>query len=129
MLLLALAALGTSGCTTFSVPGTAHEDARNFGPRHFGHAHEPERQPDSMADGLIAFYQRNMRAPTLPGHGCPFHPSCSEYGREAYRRYGVLGGTVLTVDRLLIRSHVYSDDYYPTHCDGDRCPRRYDPVP
>ncbi|MGM0558189.1 MAG: membrane protein insertion efficiency factor YidD [Myxococcota bacterium] len=127
--LLALITFGASGCATFSVPDEPQENAGEFGPRHFGHSHSPDPGPESAAEGLIAFYQRNMRAPTLPDYGCPFHPSCSEYGRQAYHRYGLVGGTVLTIDRLLIRSHLYADDYYPIHCDDDRCPRRYDPVP
>jgi hypothetical protein len=121
----------SGGCATYDAP-VDERSTRSFGPAQFGHDHRSVRTHDSadgVAEGLIVFYQRHMRAPTMPGHGCPFHPSCSEYARHAYQRYGIFGGTVLSFDRLLIRSHLYSDDYYPTHCDEDRCPRRHDPVP
>lgn len=37
---------------------------------------------------------------------CRFQPSCSEYGLEAYRRYGFLRATAKTVWRLL-RCHPF----------------------
>jgi len=79
------------------------------------------------ADGLIAIYQRYLRAPTLPGAGCRFHPSCSVYARQAVRRYGVLG-LVLAFDRLILRAHGFSDDAYLSDCVQGR-PRRHDPIP
>jgi uncharacterized protein len=32
---------------------------------------------------------------------CKYHPSCSQYALDAFRRYGVARGAVLTVWRLL----------------------------
>jgi uncharacterized protein len=32
---------------------------------------------------------------------CKYHPSCSQYAVDAFRRYGVARGAVLTVWRLL----------------------------
>jgi putative component of membrane protein insertase Oxa1/YidC/SpoIIIJ protein YidD len=32
--------------------------------------------------------------------GCPFEPSCSEYGHLAYQRYGFLTATRRTLSRL-----------------------------
>lgn len=31
---------------------------------------------------------------------CRFHPSCSEYSKQAFRKYGVVKGTTLTVGRI-----------------------------
>jgi putative component of membrane protein insertase Oxa1/YidC/SpoIIIJ protein YidD len=78
-------------------------------------------------DGLIAIYQRYLRGPDVPGGGCPFHPSCSSFGRIAVQRYGVLG-LVLIVDRLFIREHPLAASAYPVYCDGRRA-RFDDPVP
>lgn len=32
---------------------------------------------------------------------CPMHPSCSEYSRKAFEKYGASKGWVMTVDRLI----------------------------
>lgn len=39
---------------------------------------------------------------------CRFHPTCSEYGAEAFRRYGLLKGFALTSKRLA-RCHPWND--------------------
>ncbi|MDR3352729.1 MAG: membrane protein insertion efficiency factor YidD [Zoogloeaceae bacterium] len=62
---------------------------------------------------LIRIYQYAF-SPFLGQH-CRFHPSCSEYAREALERYGVLRGGWLGVKRLC-RCH-------PWHPGG------FDPVP
>lgn len=38
-------------------------------------------------------------SPILP-KSCRYVPTCSEYSMEAYKRYGVVKGTVLTAWRL-----------------------------
>ncbi|ELY3981249.1 membrane protein insertion efficiency factor YidD [Cronobacter sakazakii] len=48
---------------------------------------------------LIRVYQRFI-SPLLGPH-CRFHPTCSQYGIEALRRFGVLKGSWLTVKRVL----------------------------
>lgn len=34
-------------------------------------------------------------------HACRFHPTCSQYTIEAYRRFGFLRGTYLATKRIL----------------------------
>ncbi|GAA0496373.1 membrane protein insertion efficiency factor YidD [Salinibacillus aidingensis] len=46
---------------------------------------------------------------------CRFQPTCSEYGLEAYKRFGAIKGTYLTVKRIL--------KCHPFHPGG------FDPVP
>lgn len=48
---------------------------------------------------LIKGYQK-LIGPLLPP-SCRFFPSCSEYGVQAYTRFGVLKGTAKTVWRIL----------------------------
>ncbi|WP_435928448.1 membrane protein insertion efficiency factor YidD [Dryocola sp. BD613] len=63
--------------------------------------------------GLIKVYQR-LISPLLGPH-CRFTPTCSHYGIEALRRFGVLKGSWLTVKRVL--------KCHPLNAGGD------DPVP
>jgi putative membrane protein insertion efficiency factor len=53
----------------------------------------------SLAALPIRAYQRFI-SPGLPRR-CKYHPSCSEYAVGAFRRYGVLRGSVLALWRLL----------------------------
>ena len=63
--------------------------------------------------GLISLYQL-MISPLL-GQRCRFHPTCSEYAKEAIAAYGVIRGAWLSAGRLA-RCH-------PWHEGG------FDPVP
>jgi len=49
--------------------------------------------------GLIRVYQLFI-SPLLGPH-CRFQPSCSQYGIEAIRRFGMLKGSWLTLKRVL----------------------------
>jgi putative membrane protein insertion efficiency factor len=48
--------------------------------------------------GLIRIYQYSI-SPLL-GPGCRYTPSCSQYGVEAFKKYGLVKGFVLTVKRF-----------------------------
>ncbi|XP_021888356.1 UPF0161 protein At3g09310 [Carica papaya] len=47
---------------------------------------------------LLQFYKREI-SPLMP-KSCRYIPTCSEYSMEAYKKYGVVKGTVLTAWRL-----------------------------
>ncbi|PYZ96260.1 membrane protein insertion efficiency factor YidD [Alteribacter lacisalsi] len=49
--------------------------------------------------GLIRFYQKYISRFTPPS--CRFYPTCSQYGIEAYQRFGVWKGTWLTIKRIV----------------------------
>jgi len=53
---------------------------------------------------IIRGYQRAV-SPYLP-RTCRFHPTCSEYAREAIDRFGAARGSWLAVKRLL-RCHPF----------------------
>lgn len=61
---------------------------------------------------IIKAYQIVI-SPILP-KSCRFYPTCSEYSKQAYERYGVFRGTWMMITRVL-RCH-------PFHPGG------YDPV-
>jgi uncharacterized protein len=52
-----------------------------------------------VAMGLLDFYKREI-SPLLP-KSCRFVPTCSEYARQAYKKYGTSKGFVLTAWRLM----------------------------
>lgn len=58
---------------------------------------------------LIIFYQRCISPFTPPS--CRFTPTCSEYARQAIRKYGPLKGMYLALKRLL-RCHPWGGSGY-----------------
>lgn len=56
---------------------------------------------------LITLYQKTLSpdhgpAKHLYPHGfCRFHPTCSQYGKEAFLKYGVIRGGTKTAWRIL----------------------------
>lgn len=58
---------------------------------------------------LIRCYQLTFSS--LVGQCCRFQPTCSEYAKEAYQRYGLIKGTRLTIWRLL-RCHPWAKGGY-----------------
>ena len=59
--------------------------------------------------GLIRFYQLAI-SPWL-GPSCRFTPTCSHYGLEAFKKYGVFKGFWLTVKRIA-RCHPWGGQGY-----------------
>ena len=47
---------------------------------------------------LIKIYQS---IPFSSHSACRFYPTCSEYSKQAYEKYGFFKGTKLTIKRLL----------------------------
>ncbi|TXC77150.1 membrane protein insertion efficiency factor YidD [Metabacillus litoralis] len=62
---------------------------------------------------LIRFYQKFISPITPPT--CRFYPTCSHYGLEAFKRFGVWKGLYLTIFRIM--------KCHPFHPGG------FDPVP
>jgi len=53
---------------------------------------------------LFKLYQ-NVLSPFI-GNSCRFYPSCSTYAIDAYKSFGILTGTSLTIKRL-VKCHPY----------------------
>ena len=53
----------------------------------------------SLVVAPVRLYQRAI-SPALPRR-CKYHPTCSQYAVDAFRRYGILRGAVLAAWRLL----------------------------
>ncbi len=52
-----------------------------------------------LAVYFLAFYQKYI-SPYLP-HSCRFYPSCSEYSRQAFEKYGFVKGLILSLKRIM----------------------------
>ncbi|MBC7216702.1 MAG: membrane protein insertion efficiency factor YidD [Candidatus Caldatribacterium sp.] len=60
-------------------------------------------------DRILVWYKRYI-SPLFPP-SCRFEPTCSEYAREALRKYGLWRGLLLSLWRVL-RCHPYSRGGY-----------------
>ena len=56
--------------------------------------------PQTALLGLIRLYQLTLSR-AMPVNTCRFYPSCSRYGFEAVRRYGLIKGGLLAAWRVL----------------------------
>ena len=104
------ALFAVSGCVAPHEHGSANDDGG--GP---GSATEQAGAGTEAGLGAIGFYQRWL-GPQWGWH-CPFEPSCSSYGAEAIREYGLLPGVLMTTDRLQ-RDHPYAHHQYERALDG-----------
>ncbi|NMB12909.1 MAG: membrane protein insertion efficiency factor YidD [Firmicutes bacterium] len=58
---------------------------------------------------LIRFYQ--MCVSPLLAPRCRFYPTCSEYGQQAVRKYGVVRGMAMLMKRIM-RCHPWGASGY-----------------
>ena len=68
--------------------------------------------------GVILLYRATLSA--VLGGQCRFHPTCSAYGLDAYRRHGPIRGTVLTMARILRCQPFARRGYDPVPFWGER---------
>ena len=67
--------------------------------------------------GLMFFYQRFLSVQI--SSQCLYHTSCSKFGVELIRHYGLFKGTALTADRLTRCSQFGALDYNDRHFDPE----------
>ncbi|MFR9279036.1 MAG: membrane protein insertion efficiency factor YidD [Ezakiella coagulans] len=68
-----------------------------------------------IALGIIWFYQKFISKYILTGSHCRFTPTCSEYAKQAFTKYGFMKALYLTIRRV--------GKCHPFHEGG------YDPLP
>lgn len=66
---------------------------------------------------LLRFYQLFISTQDVPS--CPFHPTCSDYARQAIQEYGLFLGMIMASDRLQ-RCNGYGSRYYPVEPETGR---------
>lgn len=69
---------------------------------------------------MLKFYKREI-SPLLP-NSCRYVPTCSEYSMIAYKKYGVVKGTVLTAWRLCRCNPLGGSGFDPPRWFGDTTP-------
>lgn len=79
---------------------------------------ERSEEPENFAIALTSFYQK--RISSHDGARCMFSPTCSQYFKIALRKYGFIGATVMTVDRIFYREGKSSMKYYRYDPETDR---------
>lgn len=80
------------------------------------------RGVSAIATGLIFCYQRLVSSQGTDV--CVFTPSCSHYSSDAFRRFGLIEGGLMTFDRLQ-RCHPLGSRYYLVDEQTGKC---IDPV-
>jgi len=69
---------------------------------------------------IINFYQRFLSKPIryflenfgfVKNNTCVFYPSCSEYSKQAIKKYGILKGSYLSFSRI-IRCHPWQKNHF-----------------
>lgn len=63
--------------------------------------------PRKVIVSLIRIYQKTLSPDhswlknVYPQGACRFYPTCSEYGAQAFTKYGVIKGGIMTIWRIL----------------------------
>ncbi|KAF8042417.1 hypothetical protein BT93_A0908 [Corymbia citriodora subsp. variegata] len=87
-------------------------------------SNSPESEANSLgvkaALSMLRFYKREI-SPILP-NSCRYVPTCSEYSMEAYKKYGVVKGTVLTAWRLCRCNPLGGSGFDPPRWFGEERP-------
>uniref|UniRef100_A0A7V0Z444 Membrane protein insertion efficiency factor YidD n=1 Tax=candidate division WOR-3 bacterium TaxID=2052148 RepID=A0A7V0Z444_UNCW3 len=73
----------------------------------------------------IKLYQKIVSP--AQGDVCNFSPSCSHFASNAFEKYGIFWGTLMSADRLM-RCNPSAIDYYDTFYSGIKDNKVYDPV-
>lgn len=78
---------------------------------------ENPNELQTVFSGLFLFYKSFLSS--QDNQRCSFHPSCSEYGLEAVKKYGVVRGMISTFDRLT-RCNGFSPEQYDVDIERRR---------
>ncbi|XP_030528986.1 UPF0161 protein At3g09310 [Rhodamnia argentea] len=71
---------------------------------------------------MLRFYKREI-SPILP-KSCRYVPTCSEYSMEAYKKYGVVKGTILSAWRICRCNPLGGSGFDPPRWFGEERPSK-----
>lgn len=72
--------------------------------------------PVSLFYGGSLFVYQNMFSQHLSA-SCLYHPSCSDFSKQAVKEYGLIKGTLLSFDRLSRCNRIAATDLNPEDID------------
>jgi putative component of membrane protein insertase Oxa1/YidC/SpoIIIJ protein YidD len=75
--------------------------------------------------GSLYVYQNNFSQHLSAS--CLYHPSCSDFGKQAVQEFGLIKGTFLSIDRLNRCNRIAATDLNPADIDSE-IHRFHDPV-
>jgi putative membrane protein insertion efficiency factor len=78
---------------------------------------ENPNELQTVFSGLFLVYKSFLSS--QDNQRCSFHPSCSEYGLEAVKKYGIVRGMISTFDRLT-RCNGFSPEQYDVDIERRR---------
>jgi putative component of membrane protein insertase Oxa1/YidC/SpoIIIJ protein YidD len=82
--------------------------------------------PVSLIFGGSLYVYQNHFSQHLSAN-CLYHPSCSDFGKQAVQKFGLIKGTFLSLDRLSRCNRIAATDLNPTEIDREKH-RFHDPV-
>ncbi|XP_009602036.1 UPF0161 protein At3g09310 [Nicotiana tabacum] len=89
-----------------------------------GESNSQDDEEDNLgvkaALSMLKFYKREI-SPIMP-KSCRYVPTCSEYSMIAYKKYGVVKGTVLTAWRLCRCNPLGGSGFDPPRWFGEESP-------
>jgi hypothetical protein len=80
--------------------GHDHDHDHGAAPEPWRPDFRPAHLPQTLLLALIRLYQMTLSR-LMPPDTCRFYPSCSRYGFEAIRKYGVVKGSLMAGWRVL----------------------------
>ena len=98
--------------------------------RAYIYKHQPKTflnsNPVSLLFGGSLYVYQNHFSQHLSA-SCLYHPSCSDFGKQAVQEFGLIKGTFLSLDRLNRCNRIAATDLNPAEIDREKH-RFHDPV-
>ncbi len=78
------------------------------------YAKKPNNELEFVLSAFFLFYKRNISSQDAVS--CSFYPSCSVFAFQAFHKFGVFKGSLMTFDRLT-RCNALSPEKYKVHIE------------
>lgn len=127
-------------CQLYSQEINIKEDMNFFSKHNKSHSHSHERpyvfkneknifikyNPVSLTFGGLLYFYQNVISQQLSS-SCLYHPTCSEFSKQAIAEYGIFKGIFLSTDRLSRCNKIAGTDIHPVTIN-EKTNKSEDPV-